>query len=203
VSGVFSFSDRVIHPPSQQGASEMLRVNVGLSRKLSKDFNSTGFSVNIDGEVSAPSSDPEAVMEQVKELFDLAEESLSQQIERTQGEAAIAGRDEEPVAQHGNENGQRSRTNNNSQQRPAAHSGNGNDRRPAPYEEEQPATNKQINYLLNIGKRQKLSTAQLEKRVADILGRQVGLYDLTKQAAAIVIDQLTTGVANGKSSSRN
>jgi len=29
----------------------MLRVNVGLSRKLSKDYNSTGYSVNLDGEV--------------------------------------------------------------------------------------------------------------------------------------------------------
>jgi len=29
----------------------MLRVNVGMSRKLSKDFNSTGFSVNLEGEV--------------------------------------------------------------------------------------------------------------------------------------------------------
>ncbi len=36
----------------------MLRVNVGLSRKLSKDFNSNGYSVNIDGEVTATVSDP-------------------------------------------------------------------------------------------------------------------------------------------------
>ena len=28
----------------------MLRINVGLSRKLSQDYNSRGFSLNIDGE---------------------------------------------------------------------------------------------------------------------------------------------------------
>ena len=74
----------------------MLRVNVGLSRKLSKDYNSTGYSINLDGEITAPVSDPEAVFEQVKELFDLAEEVLGQQIDRSQSESAIASRDAEP-----------------------------------------------------------------------------------------------------------
>ena len=74
----------------------MLRANVGLSRKLSKDYNSTGYSVNLDGEITAPVSDPEAVFEQVKELFDLAEEVLNQQIDRSRSEAAIASHDEEP-----------------------------------------------------------------------------------------------------------
>ena len=77
----------------------MLRANVGLSRKLSKDYNSTGYSVNLDGEITAPVSDPEAVFEQVKELFDLAEEVLNQQIDRSNSEAAIASRDEEPRPQ--------------------------------------------------------------------------------------------------------
>jgi hypothetical protein len=65
-------------------------------------------------------------------------------------------------------------------------------------QEEQPATNKQVQYLLSIGKRQKLSTSQLEKKIAEILGRQVGVYDLTKEAAGIVIDTLANGAsANG------
>lgn len=37
----------------------MLKVNVGLSRKVSRDYNSTGFSVNLEGEVCAPLDDPE------------------------------------------------------------------------------------------------------------------------------------------------
>jgi hypothetical protein len=40
----------------------MLKINVGLSRKLSKDFQSTGFSLNLEGEITAPVSDPEAVI---------------------------------------------------------------------------------------------------------------------------------------------
>jgi hypothetical protein len=72
----------------------MLRVNVGLSRKLSKDYNSTGCSVNLDGEVTAPVSDPEALIEQVKELFDLAEEALSIQIEQSHSIDVIASHDQ-------------------------------------------------------------------------------------------------------------
>lgn len=70
----------------------MLRVNVGLSRKLSRDYNSTGFSINLDGELVASVSDPEALIEQVKELYDLAEEALNRQVERTCSQAAISGR---------------------------------------------------------------------------------------------------------------
>jgi len=172
----------------------MLRVNVGLSRKLSKDYNSTGFSVNLDGEITASPSDSEAVVEQVKELFDLAEEALNQQIDRSQSESAIASHDEEPRQPvtdsqngkgHSGDNGSQPPKNNRPPQ-----NGNGQD--------EQPATNKQIQYLLGIGKRQKLSTPQLEKKIAEILGRPVGVYDLTKQAAGVVIDALTNGAsANG------
>lgn len=35
----------------------MLKVNVGLSRKLSRDYNSTGFSLNLDGELCAGMDD--------------------------------------------------------------------------------------------------------------------------------------------------
>lgn len=180
----------------------MLRVNVGLSRKLSKDYNSTGYSVNIDGEVTTPTSDPEAVMEQVKELFDLAEESLALQIERGQSDVAIGSRDEGQRTVSRQRNGQDSGTNGNGpRQSSKTPNGNANGKQP-PQEEEQPATNKQINYLLNIGKRQKLSTAQLERKVAEILGRPVGIYDLTKQAAAVVIDQLANGTGNGYATGR-
>jgi len=172
----------------------MLRVNVGLSRKLSKDYNSTGFSINLDGEVTASTSDAEAVIEQVKELFDLAEEALDQQIERAQGEAAIAGRDEErPSTPTNRSNGVRnSATNGHS--RPAPENGNGQGNGHT----DDIATNKQINYLLSIGKRQRLSTIQLEHRIEEIIGRAVGLYELSKRDAARVIDELTATVTNGR-----
>ena len=129
----------------------MLKVNVGLSKKLSKDYNSEGFSINVEGEVSAAVNDPQAVVEQVKELYDLAEEALAQQIERAQSTAAIASRDEEPrAARNTNGNGRPAPEAN---RRPSTN-GNGNGHRP-----EEPATNKQVQYLLSIGKRMRLSTA--------------------------------------------
>jgi len=159
----------------------MLRVNVGLSRKLSKDYNSTGYSISVEGEVAAPISDPNAVTEEVKQLYDLAEEALAVQIERSQGEAAIASRDERPrsngVDGNGNSNGhvEDQRTGN-------GHQGT---------QDSVSATTKQIQYVLSIGKRQRLSTVELEHRIQDILGVPVGIYDLTKRQAGAVIDELT------------
>ena len=166
----------------------MLRVNVGLSRKVSKDYNSTGYSINLEGEVTAPVSEPEAVVEQVKELYDLAEEALTVQVERSQSIDAIANRDSEssrPVERQVPDSG-RTRFGNSAPQRTQEHSGgNGH--------EEPPATNKQIQYLLSIGKRQRLTTVQLEKRIAEIIGQPVEVYDLSKKAAGTVIDALTDG----------
>ena len=189
----------------------MIRANVGLSRKLSKDYNSTGYSVNLDGEISALVSDPEAVFEQVKELFDLAEEVLNQQIDRSSSEAAIASHDEEPRPQvpvNRNGNGTNGANGNHTNRISGNFQANTtvgvNEQKPTPPpqngngQEVQPATNKQIQYLLSIGKRQKLSTVQLEKKIAEIIGRPVGVYELSKMAAGIVIDALTNGAsANG------
>ena len=167
----------------------MIKVNVGLSRKLSKDYNSTGFSLNLEGEITAPIEDPEAVVERIREFYDLAEEALDQQIERHQGDDAIANRDAAPPAprRNGNTNSRsRSPSNPNGQ-----HPQNGH---------EEPATNKQINYLLSIAKRNELSTAKLESRIAEVLGRPVARYDLTKRSAGTVIDALngvTETAANG------
>lgn len=185
----------------------MLRANVGLSRKVSKDYNSTGFTVNLDGEISAPVSDAEAVLEQVRQLFDLAEEALDLQIDRAQSVDAIASRDAEPPQQEQRRPGPRptSEPNRSNGRQDSGYDHQPRvDHRPANGQPENGdlATNKQINYLLNIGKRQRLSTAQLERKVTEILGRQVGLYDLTKQAAAAVIDAMTSSSGNGRTTAR-
>ena len=156
----------------------MLRVNVGLSRKLCRDYNSTGFSVNLDGEVTAAVNDPEAVVEQIKELYDLAEEALGQEIERFQGDQATASRDEEP------KNGSNRQGDGGNGRSSGSENGNGQG-------EKVPATDKQVKYLLSIGKRQRLSTVQLETEIESILGDPVGVYDLTKRQAGTVIDSLT------------
>jgi len=181
----------------------MLKVNVGLSRKVSKDYNSTGFSVNLEGEVCVPLDDPEMVVEKIKELYDLAEESLHQQVARYEEETAVASRDAPPpnrpapAPQRSFENG---RTTRNVPR--TSSSGNGNGAaRSGNREAFSAATNKQIQYLLTLGKRQGLTTPQLEQRVAQIVGREVGLYDLTKEEAGIVLDQLTAQ-SNANSSQR-
>ena len=173
----------------------MLKVNVGLSRKVSRDYNSTGFSVNLEGEVCVPLDDPEMVVEKIKELYDLAEESLNQQVERYESESAIASRDGAPAARpeatpprgrngsgRGNGNGVRPA----SQQNGDGHV-RGEDRG-----EFTPASNKQVSFMTNLAKRQGLTTPQLRKRVAEIVGRDVDLYDLSKDEAGIVLDVLTS-----------
>ena len=169
----------------------MLKVNVGLSKKLTHDYNSTGFSVNIEGEVPAPPNDAEGVVNGIRELYDLAEEALDLQIERVQGESALASHDGQPS--------RRSRSSNGS------HNGNGSNGNTdgsrnrfgdGRSHEPEAATQKQISYLLSIGKRNRLSTIELEQRIEGILGETVGVYDLTKREAAQVIDELTAEPAS-------
>jgi len=184
----------------------MLRVNVGVSRKVSKDYNSTGFSVNLDGEISVPLDDPEAVIEKIREYYDLADEALRDQVERYESDSAIASRDEEP------------RKPSPPTQRPArAAQGNGRDRGNGhatavatrePVQSRQPhngngrqgepATNKQIQFLLNLSKQKRMSKQQLQNHVATVLGFECDVYELTKRDAGIVLDTLTNG--NGRRS---
>lgn len=178
----------------------MLKVNVGLSRKLSRDYNSTGFSLNLEGELCVGPDDPEAMIEKIKEFYDLAEEALNQQIERYEGESAIASRDEAPARQSGPSRGRATTQPNPSAEpspQPSGHSHTGSG---------DPATNKQVQYLLNLGKRHGLTPPQLEGRIESILGRRVVVYDLTKKEAGDVIDALSqsgTPAMNGNGRSRS
>jgi hypothetical protein len=157
----------------------MLRVNVGLSRKLTANFNSTGFTLNLEGEVNAPLDDPDAVIERIKEYYDLADEALRQQVERheggldptTQAEpraiAPVPNRPAEPPPPP-----------------PAP--------RPQPAPNHQPrtgpgddaATPNQIRFIQALAKMQRLSSAQLDAAVNDTLGHLCPLHQLTKKQAA-------------------
>jgi len=175
----------------------MLKVNVGLSRKLSRDFNSTGFSVNIEGEVLADLSDAEATIVKIQEFYDVAEETLARQIERYESDSAIAARDE-PVP-----------TPSLPPQRQALNASDPSPPQPpvaAPSSQRtsagsvEPATNKQVQFLLNLGKRHGLTTPKLEDRIAEILGRRIGLYELSKRDAGVVLDSFT---ADNKSATKS
>ncbi len=161
----------------------MLKANVGLSRKITRDYNSTGYSVNIEGEIQASLDDSEAVVERIKELWSVAGEALAQEIDRDQSEDAIGRRDErsQPPASD-NSNGQQPK---DQPQRPPQ---NGNESKAKPEEQ---ATNKQCQYLLNLAKRQNLTKAALGFKIEQILGFPVELYHLTKRQAGLVIDTLT------------
>ncbi len=179
----------------------MLKVNVGLSRKRSRDFNSSGYSVNLEGEIAASLDDSEAIIERIREYYDLAEEALQDQIERDESDSAIASRDVQPTATESHHPGNGYGTERNGHERPEpARTASPNGNRP-----DEPATNKQIQFLLTIGKRQKLSTKQLEHRVSGITGRVCELYDLTKREAGLAIDHLTksNGTADGNGRPRS
>jgi hypothetical protein len=180
----------------------MLKVNVGLSRKLSRDFNSTGFSLNLERELCVGTDDPEVLIEKIKEVYDLAEEALNQQIERYEAESAIASRDEAPAPRNGHPTPAANRLpppKPEPEPRPNPENGNGH----TPNGDA--ATNKQVQYLLNLGKRHGLTPPQLEGRIESILGKRVGVFDLTKKEAGEVIDALSqngSSAPNGNGRSR-
>lgn len=185
----------------------MLKVNVGLSRKLSRDYNSTGFSLNLEGEICVSLDDPETLVEKVKEFYDLAEEALNQQIARYEGESAIASRDEEKSVRPATKPAGTSKTAPvNRMTAPAenmADAANSNSHaKPANADA---ATNKQVQYLLNLGKRHGLTQIQLESRIESHLGKKAGVYDLTKREAGDIIDVLSQNgapAANGNGHNR-
>ena len=115
------------------------------------------------------------------------------EIDRDQGEAAIGRRDEERPEPPNHDNHPASGSGNDPSPGPAPAGSNG----PRQGQDEQ-ATNKQVQFLLTMGKRFKLSTPQLESKVAEIIGRRCGVYDLTKREAGLVLDQLTKNNGDGR-----
>jgi hypothetical protein len=185
----------------------MLKVNVGLSRKLSRDYNSTGFSLNLEGEICVSLDDPETLVEKVKEFYDLAEEALNQQIARYEGESAIASRDEErSVRPTTKATGTAKAAPVNRMTTPAENAADAEDSssnvKPVNADA---ATNKQVQYLLNLGKRHGLTQIQLESRIESHLGKKAGVYDLSKREAGDIIDVLSqngTPASNGNGHNR-
>ena len=167
-----------------------LTANIGLSRKLTRDYNSTGFSVHLEGDILVDRNDAEAVVERIQELYDLGEEALQRQIERYESDSAIASHDAEPPASPPPTPPESSPAQATSP--PPSTNGskstNGTARNRISGE---PATNKQIQFLLTMAKRMKLSKPKLEKRIEQILGEKVDVYDLSKRDCGVILDTLT------------
>jgi hypothetical protein len=182
----------------------MLRANVGVSRKVSRDYQSTGYTVNLDGEIPFAIEDSEGVLAKIRELFDVAHEAIGREIERDQGDASIARRDESTKAPAQPKTAPpktrfNGRLKNHSAQlespstSPAPGNGNGS---PSGHQNgaPEPATNKQLQFILTMGKRLNLNTAQIADEITKITGREVGIYDLTKKEAGKILDFWTTQV---------
>jgi hypothetical protein len=195
----------------------MLKATVGLSRKISKDYNSTGYSVNLDGEIPVSVDDAQAVVEKVRELFSLAEEALNREIERENGQDANGRREEaRPTPPQPSTNGHHNGNGQPAPIKPAAAPTNSNppvaQSAPTPPAQSQSnarngqsngtgesASNKQVQFLLNMAKRFKLTPPLLEGRIAEIIGRRSGVYELTKKEAGQVLDHFTNSPnGNGK-----
>jgi hypothetical protein len=162
----------------------MLRANVGVSKKMSKDYNSRGFTLNLEGEILATPDDPEAVIERIRELYSLAEEALDRQISESQEIDNMARRDAEDQpghVSHGSSNGHSGGATS-----PASRNGH----RDASPTHGEPASNKQVQFLQTLAKRQKLFGSKLEAFIEETIGRRCSPYDLTKKEAGAIIDAL-------------
>lgn len=156
----------------------MLRASVSLSRKVRHDFNSSGYTVALDGEIPHAADDAEAVLEKVSELFHLAEEALAVEIERDQGRHAGP---QTPTPAPPPPPKPRGRSEPLPMNRPAASNG----------ATPQAATPRQIEFLQNLGKRKGLSRDDLDAVIAQVLGSVKRTGEMTKRDAGQVIDHLT------------
>ncbi|HEX4613616.1 MAG TPA: hypothetical protein VH092_35870 [Urbifossiella sp.] len=150
-----------------------------MSRKVSHDFDSAGYTVALDGEIPHATDDAEAVLEKVSELFHLAEEALAVEIERDQGRHA-SSQSATPAPPPPPKS--RGRSEPLPMNRPASSNGTS----------PQAATPRQLQFLQNLGKRKGLSREDLDAVMAQVLGSAKLTGELTKREAGQVIDHLTT-----------
>ena len=173
----------------------MLRATVNVSRKISENYNSTGFGLSLDGEIQGSIDDPETVIERIKQLYDLAEEALDQQMDRYKSDSAVASRDQDHPGLE--RNGHHANGSSNGQ--PPSRNGHQNGQSNGTGE---PASNKQVQYLQTLAKRQKLFGAKLEGFIEEVISRKCGPYDLTKKEAGAIIDALNPEGAGNNNSRR-
>lgn len=178
----------------------MLRANVGVSRKITREFQSTGYSVSLDGEVPFGPDDAEGVLDKVAELFHLAEEALRVQIERDHGSPPAGNRHDAPPPTppasadgHPKANDGHPKANGRSEPLPMNRPPHAGGQRPAKgaTPSPEPATPKQVQYLQTLAKRKALSRDELDAVIARVVGSAKEVGGLTKREAGAVIDHLT------------
>lgn len=155
-----------------------LSVNVGLSRKASRDYQSTGVSINVTAELDQSLlARPQELQQQIDDLYSQAEAALQRQVQQSgkpaspQHPGERVDRAHERVNSDGNGHSNGNGRHANDQRRPAA---NGNH-----------ATESQRRAISAIARRLNVDAA-LEAR--EVIGAE--LEDLTLRQASELIDHL-------------
>jgi len=164
----------------------MLKAQVGLSRKISHNYNSSGYSVNLEAEISAALDQPDAVCEQIDRLFELAEQALQEEIARDWRVSSVAAQKSDSIA--------KSDAMNPSSEARGSASPPVNARASTSRNSE-PATSRQTHCIQSLGKRQGWSIAELEVRIAEILGGARTIQGLNKKEAGKVIQELLSAAS--------
>ncbi|WP_088257319.1 hypothetical protein [Fimbriiglobus ruber] len=151
----------------------MLRTTVLVRRKAHGDRGTASYGITLNGEIPFGTDDSEGVLEKIAELFHLADEALTREIERGQDSPPVSRPEAIP-------------------QRPADPplAKPATPRSPDPRPE--PATSRQAHYVQNLVKRIGLSQDELQAIIARVTGSPKKLGDLTKRDAGLVIDHLNT-----------
>jgi hypothetical protein len=150
----------------------MLRATVRLGRTAVRPDHAGEYAVTLDGEIPYGPDDPEGVLEKVAELFHLADEAFAREIDRDH-ECPSTLRTEPAPRRPVNP--------------PAVKTAGHGHAEP----KSDAATPKQVQYLLNLSKRNGLSRDELDAIIARVTGSPKKTGDLTKRDAGAVIDHLT------------
>lgn len=170
----------------------MLKASVGLSRKTSREYQSTGYSINLDGEIPFGPDDAEGVLEKIQELYALAREAVSREIERDQSDQAGGQRHEAPPPPTSPVSKSQPKSSGQSAPLPINRPPYSNGSRPSnSASSSESATPKQVQYLLSLGKRKGLSREDLDAVIAQVVGSPKKTGELSKREAGSVIDHLT------------
>lgn len=149
----------------------MLRATVRLGRIVAHPDHTGEYAVAIDGEIPFGPDDPEGVLEKVAELFHLADEALTREIDRGH-EPTPTPRAETPPHRPTDSPGPESSGAGRSQSKPDA------------------ATPKQIQFLHSLAKRKGLSRDDFDAAICRVVGKAKRPDELTKREAGHVIEHL-------------
>ena len=176
----------------------MLKINVGMSRKVTEDYNSKGFSLNIEGELpSDVLSDQKTLTESTNRLFALANLMLDEQVRKATVPAPDIRTERAGHVGNGNNGNGNGRTYARAANEGADHqNGDNGHPRNAPQNGERLLTQAQFRAITTMSRK-------LNQDADELAHGEFGvdkLADLTVKQASKTIDYLKQGIdtaANG------